>query len=395
MRAISSVGLGLLLTVGTLACKKEEKAKEAEPVAAEATAEKKPETKPEEKPEEKPPAPAHPDSDVEMAAYNLADVKWGEAPMFPKGAMIAVLEGTPPFAEQRTFTVLAKFPKNYTIPPHMHPGVERVSVLNGEFSIGHGEKVDKKAAKKVAAGGVVLIPPEHPHFAFTTGAETVIMLTGVGPWGIAYIDPKDDPRQPPPEKVAAGDHKFDTPPADVVVIKAGDVKFEDPPPGMLPPGAQLATLEGSMAEPKTYVGRLKVPKGYRMPVHTHPTTERLSVISGTVKFGMADTFDEKAMKEYKPGAVLIMPKDHRHYFLAKSDVVIQANGVGPFAIVWANPDDDPAKALEGSKGAKDAKPEAKGAAKAAKPAEKGAKVKAGAEVKAGVDVKGAVDPEPE
>jgi hypothetical protein len=39
-----------------------------------------------------------------------------------------------------------------------------------------------------------------------------------------------------------------------------------------------------------------LPDGYRVPPHTHPKTERVTVISGTFNIGMGDKFDEKATK---------------------------------------------------------------------------------------------------
>lgn len=336
MRTTLILGLGLLIAGGA-ACKKETKPKSKEEPKPEPAAKTEPV-------EEKPAEPPSPDSDVEMVMLNLADAKWMPAPMLPKGAQMSVLEGTPPFAEQKTFALLLKLPKTFTIAPHVHPGIERVTVLTGALNIGHGEKLDKKAAKKVAAGGMFMMPPEHPHFAFTSGAETVVMVAGVGPWGISYIDPKDDPRQPPPPKVEAGDHAFDTVPADMVVVDAAAVKYADPPPNTFPAGAQVAFLEGDPAQAKSIVGRLKVPKGYKMPVHTHPNTERVVILSGSVKFGHGDTFDEKTAMDLKPGGIAILPKDHKHYFLATSDTVMQAYGIGPFKIIWANPADDPAAA---------------------------------------------------
>ena len=336
------LAMGLLLVSGG-ACKKDKaKSKPKEDPAKAEPAAKTTETA-EAKPAE-PEAPASPDSDVEMVMLNQSEVKWVDAPMFPKGAQISVLEGTPPFAEQKTFAVLAKFPKGYVLPPHVHPGIERVTVISGEFNLGHGEKVDKKVAKKITAGGIFMIPPGHAHFAFMGGKDTTVMLAGVGPWGIHYIDPKNDPRQPPPPKVEATEHPFDTVPPDMVILDAAAIKYVPAPPGTFPATAEVAFLEGDPAQARSLTGRLKVPKGYMMPVHTHPATERVLIISGTVKFGHGDTFDEKSAKDLQAGGIAILPKDHKHSFMATSDTVMQAYGIGPFKIVWANPADDPASA---------------------------------------------------
>ena len=65
------------------------------------------------------------------------DAKWGPAPpMLPAGAQIAVLSGDP--SKAAPYAVRLKFPANYAIPAHSHPGDENVTVTSGELSIGMG-----------------------------------------------------------------------------------------------------------------------------------------------------------------------------------------------------------------------------------------------------------------
>ena len=73
------------------------------------------------------------------------DVKWGPAPpALPAGAQIAVLSGDPSKAEP--FTIRLKAPDGYKIMPHWHPTDENVTVLEGTFAMGVGEKFDEAAA---------------------------------------------------------------------------------------------------------------------------------------------------------------------------------------------------------------------------------------------------------
>jgi len=63
------------------------------------------------------------------------------------------------------------------------------------------------------------------------------------------------------------------------------VKFGPAPP-FLPPGAQLAVLEGDpMASSGDFTIRLKMPDGYKVAPHTHPNRENVTVLSGTLKLG--------------------------------------------------------------------------------------------------------------
>ncbi len=121
-------------------------------------------------------------------------IRWQPGPnALPRGAEIALLEGDP--MRSGPFTMRLKMPPGYRIPPHSHPADEHVSVISGEFHLGMGERFDATAGTALAAGGFALLPRGMRHFAWTTDTETVIQLHGTGPWGIVYVDPKDDPRR--------------------------------------------------------------------------------------------------------------------------------------------------------------------------------------------------------
>lgn len=123
---------------------------------------------------------------------NLATAKWGPAPpMLPPGAQIAVLEGDPTKAVP--FTVRLKFPANYDIPAHSHPGDEHVTVVSGELFMGMGNKLDRKAGMALGVGGFALMPANSNHFAYTK-SETAIVLYGQGPVDFKYVNTADDPR---------------------------------------------------------------------------------------------------------------------------------------------------------------------------------------------------------
>ena len=112
-------------------------------------------------------------------------------PSLPKGAQIAVLEGDP--SKEGPFVFRVKVPDGYRIPPHTHPKMERVTVIQGTFNIGMGEKFDDKAAKAMPTGTYGYWESGMKHFVFVKG-ETVVQFHGMGPWKIEYVNPSDDPR---------------------------------------------------------------------------------------------------------------------------------------------------------------------------------------------------------
>jgi quercetin dioxygenase-like cupin family protein len=120
-----------------------------------------------------------------------SEIKWGPAPaVMPKGAELAVLAGDP--AKEGPVTLRLKMPKGYDFPAHWHPTDERVTVISGEFGLGMGDKLDKKASKVLKAGGYAVAPAHMNHYAWTkTGA--VVQVDLMGPFAITYVNPADDP----------------------------------------------------------------------------------------------------------------------------------------------------------------------------------------------------------
>jgi ketosteroid isomerase-like protein/quercetin dioxygenase-like cupin family protein len=125
-----------------------------------------------------------------------------------------------------------------------------------------------------------------------------------------------------------------------VMMTANALKWSDAPPG-LPAGARVAVVSGDASQSQPYVLRAQLPANYRIPPHWHPTTENITVLSGTVAFGNGDTFDEPAMEALPAGGFASVPANMHHFFMAKTPATIQVHGIGPFAITYVNAKDDP------------------------------------------------------
>lgn len=121
------------------------------------------------------------------------EIEWSDVGSMPPGAKAAVIEGDPSTAEQ--FTMRIEFPANYTIPLHTHPAVERVTVLDGTLYFGVGDTFDREKAHALTEGTLAVMDPGVPMYGYTKDEPAVIQLNGVGPWGIEYLDPSEDPRQ--------------------------------------------------------------------------------------------------------------------------------------------------------------------------------------------------------
>jgi hypothetical protein len=134
-----------------------------------------------------------------------------------------------------------------------------------------------------------------------------------------------------------------TPSAEKHTFTPDAVPFGPPPP-FVPPGAQLAVLEGNpMATSGDYTVRLKMPDGYRIPPHWHPQRENVTVISGNFKVGMGDKFDESKMGTFPAGSFAFLDPDMHHYAMASGPVVVQIHGTAPVQFNYVNPTDDPSR----------------------------------------------------
>jgi quercetin dioxygenase-like cupin family protein len=121
------------------------------------------------------------------------DIKWGPAPaVLPPGAEAAVLFGDP--SEEGFFVLRLKLPAGYSVAPHTHPVDEVITVISGTFRLGMGETANQRKTEPLPAGSFFALPPGMAHYVFID-EETVVQISTVGPWGLTYINPKDDPRQ--------------------------------------------------------------------------------------------------------------------------------------------------------------------------------------------------------
>ena len=126
------------------------------------------------------------------------------------------------------------------------------------------------------------------------------------------------------------------------VVPVDKVQWNPAPP-ILPPGAQLAVLEGNPGAKGPIVMRLKLPADYVIPPHWHSMHERITVISGTFNIGNGDSVDRKTSQPLTAGGFLSLPAKMHHYAWVKVPTIVQINLEGPFDLFYVNPADDPQK----------------------------------------------------
>lgn len=135
----------------------------------------------------------HQQTSQDHKMYNSSELNWTDGPAsLPKGAKMVMLAGDP--SKEGVFTMRLQLPAGYKVPPHWHPTVEHITVLEGNLYMGSGEKFDQSKATQLNKGDFAVMPVKFVHYAFTKDGAT-IQLHGMGPWGITYINQSDDPRQ--------------------------------------------------------------------------------------------------------------------------------------------------------------------------------------------------------
>jgi len=120
------------------------------------------------------------------------EIDWRPFPAFPPSVRLAVVVGTP--SERGPYTIRVKVPRGVKLMPHRHPEDRVYTVLSGVFYIGLGDQFDDDKLEAYPPGAVIVLPGNTSHFHWAKSSEYITQITAIGPLGIDYLKPKDDPR---------------------------------------------------------------------------------------------------------------------------------------------------------------------------------------------------------
>ena len=122
-----------------------------------------------------------------------SQLAWGPPPPgLPHAAEVAVLEGDPSRAGY--YAVRLRLPEGTQIRPHWHSQDEHITVLSGTLGMGMGDKWNVSTMTPLGIGSYFALPGGQHHFAQARG-DTILQVSGLGPFDIHYVNPNDDPRQ--------------------------------------------------------------------------------------------------------------------------------------------------------------------------------------------------------
>jgi quercetin dioxygenase-like cupin family protein len=116
---------------------------------------------------------------------------------------------------------------------------------------------------------------------------------------------------------------------EIVGITAEQIRWFTPP--YYKDGRLRAQLFGDSSQGGAWVDRVKIPAAMRVPAHTHPQDELVTVIEGTWYVGEGERFDPAKLKGYPAGSFIVIPAGTPHFVATKDGpVVIQLSGTEKF-----------------------------------------------------------------
>jgi quercetin dioxygenase-like cupin family protein len=134
----------------------------------------------------------HQPGQADFQAILSENVDWKPFPAFPPLVRLAVVVGQP--SESGPYTIRVKVPHGVKLMPHKHPEDRVYTVISGVFYIGLGDQFDADKLEAYPPGAVIVLPGNTSHFHWAKSSEYVTQVTAIGPLGLDYVDPKDDPR---------------------------------------------------------------------------------------------------------------------------------------------------------------------------------------------------------
>lgn len=145
----------------------------------------------------RPPRPHQP-GQADFKTILAEDIDWKPFDEFPPSVRLAVVVGQP--NQEGPYTIRVKVPHDVKLMPHRHPEDRVYTVISGIFYIGLGDKFDAGKLVAYPPGAVIVLPGNTSHFHWAKSSEYVTQVTAIGPLGLDYVNPEDDPRNQGSEK---------------------------------------------------------------------------------------------------------------------------------------------------------------------------------------------------
>ena len=129
-------------------------------------------------------APA--ESKKQVTALAPQDIRWFTPAYYTDGRQRAQLHGDS--SKGGDWIDRVRIPGGSRILAHTHPDDEIITVIEGTWYLGIGERFDETKLKPYPAGSFILIPADVPHFLATREGPVIVQASGRGMFRTTYLE---------------------------------------------------------------------------------------------------------------------------------------------------------------------------------------------------------------
>ena len=122
----------------------------------------------------------------EVVALTPEQVHWFTPPYYKDGRQRAQMYGDS--SQGGVWIDRVKIPAGGRVLAHTHPHDELVTVIEGTWYLGEGERFDPAKLKGYPAGSFIVIPAGAPHFVAAKDGGVIVQVSGTGRFGTDYLE---------------------------------------------------------------------------------------------------------------------------------------------------------------------------------------------------------------
>jgi anti-sigma factor ChrR (cupin superfamily) len=122
----------------------------------------------------------------EIVALTPEQVRWFTPSYYKDGRQRAQLFGDS--SQGGMWIDRAKIPAGARVLAHTHPQDELITVMEGTWYLGEGERFDAAKLKGYPPGSFIVIPAGLPHFVAAKDGPVMLQVSGTGKFGTDYLE---------------------------------------------------------------------------------------------------------------------------------------------------------------------------------------------------------------
>ena len=122
----------------------------------------------------------------EITGITVEQVRWSTPPYYKDGRQRAQLFGDS--SQGGAWVDRVKIPAGMRVLAHTHPQDELVTVIEGTWYIGEGERFDPARLRPYPAGSFIVIPAGTPHFVAANDGGVIVQLSGTEKFRTDYLE---------------------------------------------------------------------------------------------------------------------------------------------------------------------------------------------------------------